>query len=137
MLQTLIIDRFHLVLHHESKELPAYALVTGKGPIKLVEDASNQKDSVVVNNGRREARSMSMASLAQLASSTLRVPVLDNTGLRGYYDFPYEVSQEETSQDSGPSIITVVAGLGLKLEPRKAPLDVIVVDSGNKVPVEN
>ncbi len=70
LLQTLLIDRFHLVLHHESRELPAYALITGKGSTKLVEDASHQKDSMVINNGRREARSMSMANLAQLASFT-------------------------------------------------------------------
>jgi uncharacterized protein (TIGR03435 family) len=137
MLQTLLIDRFKLVLHHENRELQAYALVVGKGRLKLVENESDQKDSLTVNNGQREAKGWSMATLAQTASSTLRLPVLDMTGLRGHYDFPYDYSQEETAQDSAPSIFTIVAGLGLKLESRKAPFDVIVIDSGNKVPIGN
>ena len=38
---------------------------------------------------------------------------------------------------SAPSIFTIVEDLGLRLESRKAPLDVIVIDSGNKAPTEN
>src|ERR1700748_1049581 len=38
MLQTLLIDRFKLVLHHETRDLPSYDLVTGSGKLKLVED---------------------------------------------------------------------------------------------------
>ncbi len=135
MLQTLLIDRFKLVLHHETRDLPAYVLIQGNSRLKLVEDESNPKNSTVVNGDRREMRSMSMAALAQYVSLTLRTPVLDRTGLTGYYDFPYDLSQEETLHDSAPSIFTVIASLGLKLESHKEPFDVIVIDSGNKVPI--
>ena len=137
MLQTLLIDRFRLVLHREKRELQAYALVIGKGRLKLVENESDQKNFWAVNNGQREAKGWSMAALAEMESSTLRLPVLDMTCLPGHYDFPYDYSQEETTRDSAPSIFTIVADLGLKLESRKAPFDVIVVDSGNKVPIGN
>ena len=137
MLQTLLIDRFKLVLHHETRELPAYALTIGKSKLKLVEDDTNPKNSTVMNDGRREMRSMNMATLAQYASLTLRTPVVDKTGLSGYYDFPYDLSQEETLKDSAPSIFTVFEELGLKLESRKEPFDVIVIDSGNRTPIEN
>jgi uncharacterized protein (TIGR03435 family) len=139
MLQGLLIERFKLLIHHENRELPAYALVTGKGRLKLVkdEDENNRKNFIAVTNGQREAKGWSMANLAQMASLTLRLPVLDMTGIEGHYDFPYDYSLEETGSDSWPSIFTVVADLGLRLEARKAPFDVFVVDSGKKIPSEN
>jgi uncharacterized protein (TIGR03435 family) len=138
MLQVLLIERFKLVLHHETRDLPAYALVKGSGGLKLRESEGFQKNSTaVVNDGRREMKSLNMAALAQFVSLMLRSPVVDATGLSGYYDFPLDFTQEETLKDSAPSIFTVVADLGLKLESRKAPFDVIVIDGGDKVPIEN
>jgi uncharacterized protein (TIGR03435 family) len=67
----------------------------------------------------------------------LQAPVIDKTGLEGYYNFPFERTMEETGRDSAPSVFTVVEELGLKLESRKAPFDVVVIDSGNKVPAGN
>jgi uncharacterized protein (TIGR03435 family) len=137
MLQNLLIDRFKLVLHHETRDLPAYALIQGSGKLKLRENKGDRNNSAVVNDGRREMKSMNMAALAQFASLMLRRPVVDATGLSGYYDFPLDFTQEETGKDSAPSIFTVIADLGLKLDARKAPLDVIVIDAGSKVPIEN
>jgi uncharacterized protein (TIGR03435 family) len=137
MLQTLLINRFKLVLHHETRDLPAYALIKGTGTLKLVEDESTQVNSAVVNDGRRTMKSTTMATLAQFATLTLRLPGIDQTGLTGHYDFEYELTQEETGKDSAPSIFTVIAGLGLKLESRKMPFDVIVIDAGDKIPIEN
>jgi uncharacterized protein (TIGR03435 family) len=50
--------------------------------------------------------------------------------------FPYQMSSEEIGGDH-PSIFTIVEELGLKLDAKKLPFDVIVVDRGNKVPIEN
>lgn len=137
MLQTLLIDRFKLVLHHETRELSAYALIKGSGRLKLRENEGGQNNSTIMNDGRREMKGMNMAALAQFASLMLRRPVADATGLSGNYDFPLDLTQEESGKDSAPSIFTVIADLGLKLESRKTPLDVIVIEAGNKVPVEN
>ena len=137
MLQTLLIERFKLVLHHETRDLACYALVQGGGKLKLVEDASGQNDSMATNDGRREFKSMSMAALAQFVSPMLRRPVMDRTGLVGHYRFPLDPTREETGQESAPSIFTVVGELGLKLESRSEPFDVIVITGGEKVPIEN
>jgi len=137
MFQTLLIDRFKLVLHHETRNLPAYALVKGSGRLKLRESEGSQNSSTVTSDGRREMKSMSMAALAQFTSLMLRRPVADATGLSGNYDFPLDLTLEETGKDSAPSIFTVIADLGLKLESRKTPLDVVVIEAGNKVPIEN
>jgi uncharacterized protein (TIGR03435 family) len=138
MLRTLLVERFKLQLHHEQRELPAYELHAGKTRLKSKEDDSGPKDTFTMDHGR-EARNMSMNGLAQYLSMTLRAPVLDKTNLGGFYDFPYELSAEESADTSGakPSIFTIVESLGLKLRAEKASFDVIVVDSGNKVPTEN
>jgi len=78
-----------------------------------------------------------MAALAQFTSLMLRRPVVDATGLAGHYDFALDMSREESGKDSAPSIFTVIAGLGLKLDPRKMSLDVIVIEDGSKTPTEN
>jgi len=148
MLQALLIERFQLVLHHETRELPGYALMLGKGRLKLVESQDDSKNAVVVTAGHREMKHTDMTTLAQFASQTLRMPVTDMTGLTRYYDFPYDFSMEETGgmttrpesvnpANSAPSIFTIVESLGLKLESRKMAFDVIVIDGGNKTALGN
>jgi uncharacterized protein (TIGR03435 family) len=63
--------------------------------------------------------------------------VVTGSGLQGYYDFPLDLSREETLRDSAPSIFSIVEDLGLDLNPRKAPFDVLVIGRGNKIPIEN
>ncbi len=136
MLQALLTERFQLKLHRESREMSVYLLVTGKGPAKY------QKSEGAVGydlaNGR-VLRNHTMAQLADFLTFTVQRPVLDRTGLEGAYNIPLEMSQEELGKSDGssPSIFTIVESLGLKLESRKVPVEVIVVDSGNKVPTEN
>jgi len=71
-------------------------------------------------------------------------PVLDLTGLTGEYDYAIDLSglanhPDSTGEDGpGPSVFSAVQkDLGLKLEPGKHPVGMLVIDSVNKVPVEN
>jgi len=138
MLQNLIVERFKLVLHQESRELDGYALVMSKGRLKLVEIKDPPvKNDWVVNGEQRDARGVSMANFAGLLSPMMQAPVMDKTGLAGFYSFSFDPTKEETHREEFPSVFTVLEDLGLRLESRKLPFDVIVVDSGNKVPVEN
>ena len=139
MLQTLLIERFQLELHHETREFPAYVLIAGKGKLKMeASTAEGARDTFDMTGPRRAARNMSMAGLAQYVSMTAGAPVVDQTGLNGRFNFPYEMSSEEQGGKEGyPSIFTIVEELGLKLESKKLPFDVVVVDRGNKVPTEN
>jgi uncharacterized protein (TIGR03435 family) len=140
MLQNLLVERFKLILHHETKDLPVYDLVIGKGRLKLKKSGETTiKNDWAIEGDHRSAKSMSLATLATYLTLMLgaRTPVRDKTGLEGYYDFPFDLTNEETTRDSEPSIFSVVDDLGLYLESGKAPFDVLVIDSGNRQPEEN
>jgi uncharacterized protein (TIGR03435 family) len=136
MLQALLTERFQLKLHRESREMPVYFLVT-KGPPKYQKSEGDLGYNM--DNGRRILKNHTMEQLADTLTFTVQRPVLDRTGLAGTYNIPLEMSQEELGKSDGssPSVFTIVEGLGLRLESRKAPLEVIVVDSGTKIPTEN
>jgi uncharacterized protein (TIGR03435 family) len=177
MMASLLEDRFKMVVHRETRDLPAYALVVGKGGLKMKEvppdpDADASKVDVNVTAGARgatvdlgggaslsyglnklEARKVNIPSIMDSLSKFLDRPVVDETGLTGRYNFTLEYSVSElktmvrlsgsdASQipDFGgdqPSIFTSVEELGLKFEPRKAPVPVIVIDSIQKTPTAN
>jgi uncharacterized protein (TIGR03435 family) len=69
-------------------------------------------------------------------------PVVDATGLTGKYDFvvswSFDAMQPNAPGDSGPSIFAAVQEqLGLKLESKKVPVDMVVIDHIERVPAEN
>ena len=137
MLRALLDERFALKLRHEARGFPGYALVAGKGKPGFQEAADDETEGFEVVSDRRQAKGMSMASLVRQLALLLQAPVLDETALVGRYTFPFEYAMEETGKTEAPSIMTIISELGLKLEPRKVPLDVIVVDNGRKVPSAN
>jgi uncharacterized protein (TIGR03435 family) len=86
---------------------------------------------------------MSMLTLAKLLSRSEHETVLDMTGLTGLYEIHLEWSLDETNQQqtdkpAGPSLSTAIQEqLGLKLEARKGPVEILVIDSAEKIPAEN
>ncbi len=148
MVQTLLADRFKLAFHRDSKELPVYALVVGKGGSKL-QEVEFGRGSTSGSPGHLTATRIAMRNLTEFLSRQTGLPVLDMTGLKGFYSFtlnytpeaaPSAPSPETPIPESavGPSLFTAVQEqLGLKLEARKAPVEILVVDHAEKVPTEN
>ena len=216
MLQNLLAERFKLTLHHETKELPIYALVVGKNGLKMKESPkeSPQDDKgpgaaggpppsgsgpmegpqikigkdgmpqlppgagrggrgmmMMMNNGgkmRLQANKQPVSSIAEMLGNSLGRPVVDKTELTGNYDYTLDYAPDEGirptgmmgmtmpapppgseggsggpaphsgDSEGGPSLVTAVQEqLGLKLEPRKGPVDLLVIDRVEKVPTEN
>ena len=139
MLQALLAERFQLKLHREPREMAAYALIAGRGKPKF--QKSEGALSYDMANGHRELKNHTFFQVSDFLSSIVQRPVFDQTNLTGTYNFPLEMSMEElgginANPDSpAPSIFTIVEGLGLKLESRRETIEVIVIDSGNKVPI--
>jgi uncharacterized protein (TIGR03435 family) len=143
MMRNLLTERFHLTLHSETKPLAGYALVVGKGGIKAKPGAFGSSSNTRGRRGHLEAQGCSMAKLAIRLSAELKLPVADMTGTTGGYDFTLDWTPEELlvaaqpDLASGPSIFTALQEqLGLKLESRKVPVDLLVVD-GAELPSEN
>ncbi len=141
MLRTLLTERMKLVIHHEERDLPFLALVIGKGGQKFSESKPDPeaRGRNVTFGGRISGVQLSMSTLAALLSRFERQTIVDRTGLRGSYDLKLEWSLSlGTADPTGPSIYTALQEqLGLKLESRRGPLDVLVIDRAEKIPAEN
>jgi uncharacterized protein (TIGR03435 family) len=144
MLQALLAERLKLVVHHEQRELRYLSLSPGKEGSKMRSAQEPPLPDTGYNVAGRVVRNhMSMAQLALLIARFEHQPVIDGTGLDGFYEVKLEwvpsdlSAQPATDAAPGPSIFSAVQSqLGLRLEARKGPLDVLVVDNALQVPVE-
>jgi uncharacterized protein (TIGR03435 family) len=147
MLQALLADRFRLKVHRERKEMPVYALVVGKGGPRFAESPSDAVFSGFHGvNGRNQNMTLSKASMdvvaEEISNYGLDRPVVDQTGLTGFYDIKMEATPEYrmSRQADGERDISVFDAvqqqLGLKLKPSRALIEVLVVDHIEK-PSEN
>jgi uncharacterized protein (TIGR03435 family) len=144
MLQSLLADRFKLKLHRESREMPVYALVLANAGSKLPSstESCGENGCIGVAPGDFFAKSAKMEDIAATLSNMLDRPVLDRTGLSERYDlrmrFDPNSAKLYASEAAGrprsdaPSIFVAVQDLGLRLEARRAPVEILVVDSASE-----
>jgi len=141
MLRSLLADRFRLALHRESKEISGYALLLGRKPPQPHSMPKEGGSHMNWSDGKLTATNASMKQLADFFSRQLGQPVEDSTGLTGVFDLKLEWTPDERSQDAtkeAPFLFTAVQEqLGLKLQPRKVNVDVLVVDRVERNPTEN
>ena len=147
MLQTLLVERFQLQTHMEQREIPHLELMPGRKELKIRPTEAGSDGSKNRNGyGHIVSNGMTMEVLTTILSRFLRQPILDRTGLEGAYAIdlqwapeprtPTEVAAADPA--AGPSIYAAVQEqLGLRLEARKTPLPVIVVDRAEKMPSGN
>ncbi len=145
MLQTLLADRFQRKIHREARETPVYRLVVGKGGPKLKEAAPDATGGYVSrgsNTGqmRMEASKGTMEQLARQLSVTAGRPVIDETGLTGFYKYTLDWLSANQPPDPDSDVASIFTALqeqlGLKLEPAKAAVETLVVDRAER-PSEN
>ena len=164
LLRNLVEDRFKLKAHTENKEMPIYALVVAKGGPKL-KPAANPSEGggpgegprgmIRIGRGLMETQNTRMPMFVQQLSQQLGRTVVDETGLTGEYDVRLEWTPEPgqggggpfggppppdalpAADSAGPTIFTALQEqLGLRLESKKGPVPVLVIDSVEK-PTEN
>jgi uncharacterized protein (TIGR03435 family) len=152
MLQKLVADRFHLLMHKDSKTLSTFALNVAKGGLKMEPAAEGDRRApgcrrnMYGTDGVTTAvcQSMTTAQLAQqlqtLAPAYFReTPVVDRTGLTQAYDFTlgWLTLAQLDAGEQGPSLFDAVGKLGLALDRQKETVEVFVVDRCDKLPSEN
>jgi uncharacterized protein (TIGR03435 family) len=144
-LQTLLADRFKLVLHHQNTEAPVYALTVANGSklheakpgetyangIKLPSGQPIGAGLWTPKEGGLAGQGVSMEELAQYLSQQLGRVVVDETGLKGHYDF---MLQWTGAENQVANLLTAVPKeLGLALNPQIAPVDTLVIDHAEQV----
>jgi len=152
MLQKLLIERFQMKVHMETKTLPTYDLVVDKSGPKLkpstaVDPPSEEEmkanpekykpTMMTMGPGMFEGTGASIGSLASQLENALGKPVHDATGLTGTYDISIHYRPEGAEAGGGdnadaPSVFTAVQELGLKLVPSKGPVETLTVDAAQK-----
>jgi uncharacterized protein (TIGR03435 family) len=167
MMQSLLLERFRMQVHHETRDIAGLALVLDKDGSKLKPAPAESGDGQggaqvgmsVTPEGveRMEVKGGTMNTLINTLASLLGRPVIDRTGLTGRYDFVLEYSRSDAPGSrasggyneppplpppppgaaAGLSIYSSIRQLGLKLDAHKFPLDVVVIDRADKVPIEN
>jgi uncharacterized protein (TIGR03435 family) len=183
MMQALLEDRFQMKVHREKRDFPVYVLSAAKSGPKMKEVAPDAVDTASVNvtgggsaagvmlnlgNGstfafadnKLEARKLSMESFSDTLGRFVDRPVVNQTELKGSYDFTLEFAPEDframhirsavnagvvlppealraLEYGSSDSLFAAVQTVGLKLERKKAPLDVLVIDKIERSPTAN
>jgi len=149
MLQTLLAGRFRLTVHRETKDLPVYALVVGKGGSKL--RAVETHEDWHLREGTRLTGRISIPEMISVFNSVVPAAsgrdrlIVDMTGLKGVFDISLDfTANNATPKESGTfdGVFDALqkalsSKLGLKLEPLKAPVEILVVDHAEKVPTDN
>jgi uncharacterized protein (TIGR03435 family) len=139
MLQALLEERFKLAVHRETKELPIYALVLGKNGPKFREVQDDGSAPEIGSGGGHQIRAhhISMKLLASTLQGYIGDSVVDSTGLAGIYNLNLDFTLDESMSAEGENLFEAVQRqLGLKLEARKGPVEVVVLDHVEK-PSEN
>jgi len=165
MFQNLLVERFQMKLHRETKDFHGYLLTIGKNGPRLRELPDSAEAKAVAgrisfsSKGHLEAHTI--PALCKMLSNFMGQPVQDATGLKGAYEIKLDVNLDDlpglapfrfasgagteapqeavpqAQEPSGPSIFSAVKELGLDLERRNVPLECIVVEKAEKTPTAN
>ena len=156
-LQSLLENRFQLKFHREAKDMPVYALVVAKGGPKMKEsDPAERGPSIRVGQGQMTMTKVDMDQFVRALSRQVGRPILNQTELTGQYTIELTFAPEgggggpgdrggeappgerrAAPGADGPTVFTAVQEqLGLKLESKKAPVQMFVIDKIEK-PEEN
>lgn len=159
MLQNLLAERFHMVVHHEERIESVFALVVEKGGHKLQPPAAPDRDgdfdkrlgpnetvqSIVFRNTSMKLLAIILMEAADTSKFRPEEPaqIVDKTELQGGFDFKLEWTLEEPQAgdtappDRLPALNAALHRVGLTLKTDKAPIDHLVVDKIDKSPTEN
>lgn len=146
MFEKLLVSRFKLAFHYESRELSVYAIQVAKNGPKLAPTTSQPGDSTNFTYRCPPVLTVRNYSISDFAKSIeeafLDKPVVDQTGLNGRYDFDLKWTPDDSETycpgnpagsrndpDAPPGLYTSIQEqLGLKIVPIKAPVRVMVID---------
>ena len=138
LLRSLLAERFRMVTHRERTEVSGYALRVikgGRGPA-----VSTERTFLTARAGLISGKGRSIAELVGILAQNVGAPVVDQTGLTGTFDLQIKWTplSAQTPTDADVSLFAALREqAGLRLDPLPVPVDVVVVDSIDRVPSPN
>jgi uncharacterized protein (TIGR03435 family) len=138
MVRTLLAERCKLAVHRESRPIAVYVLEVAKNGPKL-EKVTDSATSATTNSSRGsiDAQAITMTRFAEVLSRQMDLPVVDKTGLDGSFNLKLKWSTQTErptppghlpSIDTGSSIFAAIQNLGLRMQARKASVEMLVID---------
>lgn len=127
MLAQLLIERFKLQFHTEAKEVQGFALVVAKDGPKLKPGTGDLSIGFRFSRDTMSATNATISLLAGTLSSRIGGPVIDRTGINGGYAITLPGNIGNDPNGSSPST-ALQDELGLRLQPEKVKIDVVVID---------
>jgi uncharacterized protein (TIGR03435 family) len=140
-LRALLQERFHLLAHMETRSARGYALSVARGGphLKTASEGHFPGERHPVSIGHLHVYNCSMQQLAQYLAPAVGFPVTDLTKLTGSYDIDFDYNPKpEVERDDLPQLeLALNRATGLLLQSQKVPVEMLVVDSIDKVPSAN
>jgi len=150
MVQTLLADRFMLKLHHERKALPVYVISVGKTAPKLFPPKDEETHSLrfapqkgpdqKIASYRVLATRYTLTQLTDVFARQMGSVIVNHTGLNGEFDFTIDLTPDEGRPNPVDPTLLLTAmreQLGLTVKSQKVPVDILVIDSAEKVAAGN
>jgi uncharacterized protein (TIGR03435 family) len=150
MVQTLLADRFKLKLHHERKTLTAYVISVGKTAPKLFPPKDEETHSLrfapqmgadqKIASYRVFATRYTLTQLTDVFARQMGSVIVNQSGLNGEFDFTLDLTPDEGRPNPVDPTLLLTAmreQLGLTVKSQKVPVDILVIDSAEKVAAGN
>jgi uncharacterized protein (TIGR03435 family) len=141
LVQSLLEDRFKLKLHRETRQLQRYVLSVARkdgslGPRlrPVSRDCAVDRTlyRIQMTPGHLAAGAMSVSNLVAFLGGNVERVIVDQSGLTGTFDIELDWSPEQAATDQPSLFSAIQEQLGLKLEPTKGPVEVLVIDHVEK-----
>ncbi len=149
-MQTLLADRFKLKLHHERKELPVYVISLGTTAPKLFPPKDEETHSLrfapqmgpdqKIVSYRVLFTRYTLTQLTDVFARQMGSVIVNQTGLNGEFDFTIDLTPDEGQPNPVDPTLLITAmreQLGLTLKSQKVPVDILLIDSAEKVAAGN
>jgi uncharacterized protein (TIGR03435 family) len=141
MLRALLIERFQLRFHNETRQSTTLALVIAKNGPKFhqsKDDATGNKERIDIRPTEISGINIPFGHFVTVLAAQLKRTVSNDTGLSGKFDLSLKYVRDDAPEGAnGPAVFAALEDqLGLKLESRKGSVEVMVIDSAEK-PREN
>ena len=130
-------------VHFEKKEMQVYLLSRTNGAPKVKQADANGQATISGGPDGAQFHNQPISRFTFMLTRRLDRPVLDRTGLAGVFDFNIDLSGlgfnggPPQNADAPTIFTTVQRDMGLKLESKKEPVDVLIVDHAEKTPIAN